>query len=172
MDISEDMVRRARAVDPEGDYRVIADGDVGRLEAGAFDLVFSAFAFDNIPGAEQKSRILGGLGRLLAPEGCLVNLVSSPDIYVHEWASFSTRDFPENRRARSGDVVRIINTALEDRRPVEDVIWTDDAWREVYAAAGLVQVEALRPLAREGEPGDWVSEKEIAPWVIYVLRRA
>jgi SAM-dependent methyltransferase len=172
VDVSEDMVRQARAVDPEGDYRVIADGDLGLLDAGAFDLVFSAFTFDNVPGAEHKAGILRGLGRLLGPEGRLVNLVSSPDIYLHEWASFSTRDFPENRRARSGDVVRIINTALEDHRPVEDVIWTDDAWREVYGAAGLALVEALRPLAREGEAGDWVSETRIAPWVIYVLRSA
>jgi SAM-dependent methyltransferase len=172
VDISEDMVRRARTADPDGDYRVIADGDVGGLAAGAFDLVFSAFAFDNIPGAERKTWILRGLGRLLAPEGRLVNLVSSPDIYVHEWASFSTCDFPENRAARSGDVVRIINTALDDRRPVEDVIWTDEAWREVYAAADLIELEALRPLAREGDPGDWVSETKVAPWVIYVLRRA
>lgn len=172
VDIAADMVRQARTADPEGDYRVIADGDLGALQAAAFDLVFSAFTFDNIPGAEHKVEILRALGRLVAPEGRIVNLVSSPDIYVHEWASFSTRDYPENRRARSGDVVRIVNTALEDRRPVQDVIWTDDAWREVYRAAALVEIEALRPLAREEDPGDWVSETQIAPWVIYVLRCA
>ena len=40
-----------------------------------------------------------GSARLLAPEGRIVNLVSTPEIYTHEWASFSTRDFPENRGA-------------------------------------------------------------------------
>ncbi len=194
VDISEDMVRQARELDPEGDYRVIADGDFSALPAGGFDLVFSAFTFDNVPTAERKMRILRGLRGLLAPSnegsglrsggrdgrahqergrgGRLVNVVSSPDIYVNEWVSFSTRDFPENRWARSGDVVRIINTAVADRRPVEDILWTNDAWQEVYAAAGLVQLEARRPLARESEPGEWVSETAVAPWVIYVLGAA
>jgi SAM-dependent methyltransferase len=199
VDISEDMVRQARQLDPEGDYRVIGDGGFGALPGGGFDLVFSAFTFDNVPTAERKARLLRGLRGLLAPGdaagsgrrsegrrgreenghlggpqpgGRLVNLVSSPDIYVNEWVSFSTRDFPENRQARSGEVVRIVNTAVADPRPVEDILWTDEAWQEVYAAAGLVQLEARRPLARKGEPGGWLSETTVAPWVIYVLGAA
>ncbi len=174
VDISEDMVREGRRLDPGGDYRVIADADFSALPAGGFDVVFSAFTFDNVPTAERKTAILSGLRGLLAPgtpgskAGRLVNLVSSPEIYVHEWASFSTVDFPENLAARSGDVVRIINTAVADRRPVEDILWTDEAWREVYAAAGLDVLDVQRPLGREGE-GEWVSETTIAPWTIYVL---
>ncbi len=168
VDVSGDMVRQARQLDPDGDYRVIADGDLSSLAAGSFDLVFSAFPFDNVPTAERKTRILTALRALLAPTGRLVNLVSSPDIYLHEWASFSTRDFPENRLAKSGDVVRIFNTAVTDRRPVEDILWTDDAWQEVCTAAGLLQLEARRPLA-DDTLGPWVSETTIAPWVIYVL---
>ncbi len=67
----------------------------------------------------------------------LVNVVSSPDIYLYEWASFSTRDFPENRRAACGNPVRIVVTDLEDRRPVEDVLWPDQDYREVFRRAGL-----------------------------------
>jgi SAM-dependent methyltransferase len=172
VDISEDMVRQARELDRKGDYRVIADGDLGALPDGGFDLVFSAFTFDNVPTADWKTAILRGLRGVLSPEGRLVNLVSPPDIYVHEWVSFSTRQSPENRRARSGDVVRIINTAVADRRPVEDILWTDEAWEEVYAAAGLVQLEAWRPLARGDEPGNRVTESTVAPWVTYVLGAA
>jgi len=172
VDISRDMVAKAREADPAGDYRVIADGDFGRLAPGSFDLALSAFTFDNVPTAARKVRILSGLRALLVPGGCLVNLVSSPEIYVNEWASFSTRAFPENRRARSGDVVRIVNLAIADRTPVEDVLWTDDAWGEVYAAAGLEPAETLRPLATPADPGEWVSEITIPPWVITVLRPA
>ena len=50
VDISTEMIKRARQLDPDGDYRLIADdGDSGRWRAGAFDLVLSAFTFDNIP---------------------------------------------------------------------------------------------------------------------------
>ena len=170
VDISSDMVALARQADPAGDYRAIADGDFSSLAPASFDLVFAAFPFDNTPGRERKVRLLAGLRGLLGAGGRLVNLVSSPEIYVNEWVSFTTRDFPENRRARTGDVVRIVNLALADRTPCEDVVWMEDAWREAYAAAGLEILEVLRPTAAPGEADTaWVSETRIAPWTIYVL---
>ena len=94
----------------------------------------------------------------------MVNLVSSPEIYRNEWASFSTKDFPENRQAQCGDEVRIIVTALEDRRPATDILWPEEAYREVYAGAGLAVQEVHRPLGQADEPYEWVSETTIAPW--------
>jgi SAM-dependent methyltransferase len=172
VDVAADMIRIARERDPGGDYRLIRDGDFGELEGGAYDLVMSAFTFDSVAGMDAKVRILRGLRRLLSPEGCIVSVVSAPEIYVNEWASFSTKAYPENRQAKSGDRVRIIITATEDPRPVEDIVWSDEAYREAYKAAGLFAVETLKPLAREGEPYEWVNETRIAPWVIYVLKRA
>ena len=97
-------------------------------------------------------------------------MVSAPEIYTHEWASFSTKDFPENRDARTSETVRIVTTDFADRRPVEDILWTDESYREVYAHANLALVATYRPLATGDEPYGWVSETKIAPWVVYVLR--
>jgi len=169
VDISAEMVGKARELDPDGDYRVIGNGDFSSLPAGGFDLVMSAFTFDNIPTAPWKVTLMRGLGRLLAPDGKVINLVSSPEIYTHEWASFSTRDFPENASARSGDLVRIVSLDIEDRRPAVDVLWTDGSYREVYREAGLGVVAVHRPLAKGTEPYRWVNETRIAPWVVYVL---
>jgi SAM-dependent methyltransferase len=169
LDVSEPMLARARERDPEGDYRLVPDGDLGGLAAGSFDLALSAFTFDNIPTVEKKLAILQGLKHRLGAQGRIVNLVSSPEIYVNEWVSFSTKDFPENRAARCGDQVLIVMLDVEDRRPVEDVLWTDEGYRDVYARAGLRPVEVYRPLGRQDEPYPWVSEASIAPWVIYVL---
>ena len=166
------MLRRAREQDPAGEYRLVPDGDLGCLADASFDVALSAFTFDNVPTRDRKLRALRELRRVLRHDGALVNLVSSPEIYTHEWVSFSTSDFPENRRAASSDTVRIVNLAVADRRPIEDVLWTDDAYHEVYRAAGLVVVETLRPLARADEPYPWVSELTIPPWVVYVLARA
>jgi len=171
VDISESMVHRARESDPQGDYRLAEDDGSVSLPAATFDLVLSAFTFDNIPTAEKKIALFTGLATVLRDGGCLINLVSSPEIYTHEWLSFTTKDFPENRDAKSGDLVRIIMTDVEDRRPVEDVLWTDEPYRGVYAASGLKVVETLKPLATQGEVHDWVNETRIAPWVIYVLQR-
>lgn len=172
IDIAEAMLAQARARDPGGDYRLVPDGDLGGLPAAAYDVVFAAFTFDNIPGFERKAALFAELGRVLAPGGRIVTIVSAPEIYVNEWASFSTRDFPGNRAARSGDRVRIVMLDVPDRRPVEDIVWTDESYREVYRAAGIEVERMERPLAAADDGREWVSERTVAPWTIYVLRPA
>lgn len=169
VDIAEDMIRKARELDPSGDYRLVPGDDLCALPAGTYDLVLAAFTFDNIAGRDKKVPILQDLGRLLNREGRLVLIVSRPEIYTHEWASFSTKDFPENQAARSGDKVRIIVTDHADPRPVEDIVWSDEAYREVFVEAQLRLLRKYEPLGREDEPYRWVSEREIAPWAVYVL---
>ncbi len=171
VDISPEMIRLAHEIDPRGAYRLIGDGDLAPLGAEPFDLILCAFPFDNIPTMDGKARTLESLRSLLADGGRIVNLVSSPEIYLHEWVSFSTKAFPENRLARSGDVVRIINLAVDSRVPTEDVLWTGDAWADTYRRAGLSILATITPLAGPGDPGPWVNETRIAPWVIYVLTR-
>ncbi|MBD3349005.1 MAG: hypothetical protein GF400_07395 [Candidatus Eisenbacteria bacterium] len=100
-----------------------------------------------------------------------MSIVSSPEIYVHEWASFSTRDYPENAEARSGGRVRIVMLDVPDRRPVEDVVCTHEDYETLYSGAGLCMLEVLRPMATGREPIEWKSETEVAPWVVYVLAR-
>jgi SAM-dependent methyltransferase len=172
VDVSEPMLARARERDPGGAYRLSRGDDLGGLERGAYDLVLSAFTFDNVPTSAEKEALFRALRDRLAPGGRIVNLVSAPEIYVNEWASFSTRDFPENKAARSGDTVRIVMLDVEDRRPVEDVLCTEGAYREVYAAAGLRILEIRRPLGTAADGQAWVNETTTAPWVIYVLAPA
>ncbi len=57
-------------------------------------------------------------------------------------------------------------------RPWEDILWTDEAYREVYERAGLLPLATYRPLGDETDPYDWVSETTIAPWAVYVLGHA
>lgn len=170
VDVSAAMLAHARARDPDGEYCLVPDGDLGSLAGSTFDLVFSAFTFDNVPGREIRARLFAQLRDLLSPAGRMINLVSAPEIYVNEWASFSTRDFAENRSAGSGDPVRIVMLDVEDRRPVEDVLWTDRDYRALYAAADLDVVKLHRPLGTADDPFEWVSEVHTSPWAIYVLR--
>lgn len=171
VDISSDMLKKARELDLKGDYRLVKDGEFSEFKGKAYDLALSVFTFDNIPTMENKVKNFRELRRLLKNEGRIVNLVSSPEIYTHEWASFSTKDFPENKHAKSGDKVRIIQTDIEDKRPVEDVVWTDEYYRDTYKKAGLELIKTYKPLAKENEPYKWVNETRIAPWTIYVLEK-
>ena len=92
IDIAEDMSKRAREIDPERAYRLIEDGDFSQFKDDAHDLILSAFTFENIPTIEKKVKILAKLSGLLKSEGRIVNLVSSPEIYRNEWASFSNAE--------------------------------------------------------------------------------
>ncbi|MGC1321117.1 MAG: class I SAM-dependent methyltransferase [Candidatus Udaeobacter sp.] len=124
--VSQAMLDQARALDPSGEYQLIRDNIAGEFTPGSFDIILAAFTFDNMPNA-AKADALSALRTLLASNGCLLLVVSSPAIYVNEWASFSTRDFSENRHACDGDRVRIIMLDVPDRRPVEDVFCTESA---------------------------------------------
>ncbi len=168
VDISENMINQAKKNSSNDNYQLVEDGYFGQFTDSTFNFVLSVFTFDNIPTREKKIKNLHEICRVLKTEGTFVNLVSSPEIYTHEWTSFSTKDFPENRYAKSGDTVKIIITEINDERPVEDVVWFDTDYRDVFAESGLELVTSYKPLAKESEPYVWINETDIAPWVIYV----
>lgn len=172
IDISGSMIELARKLDPGGTYRLINDGDFSAFETARFDLVFAAFTFDNIPGVTRRCELLAGLRRLLNDGGRIVLLDSTADIYTHEWASFTTKDFPNNRCAKSGEKVRIVMKDVDDRRPVEDIVWFHEDYLNLFGTSRLDLVAHYMPLGRKDEPVEWLSETSIAPWVIYVLRRS
>ena len=169
IDISKDMLQIAKNCDESGDYQLVSNGNYNHLGIGQFDLVQSIFTFDNIPDWENRTTILKGLGGLLNPTGKMLLLDASPELYTNEWASFSTKAFPNNRIAKTGDIVRDIMLDVEDRRPVEDIFWTVPDYHKLFEKAGLSLEATYKPLGSKDEPYKWVSEMKIAPWNIFVL---
>jgi len=172
VDIADDMLKKAREKDQQGDYRLVQEGALDQFQSHSCNLVLSAHAFDNIPTLVQKLSICSEIGRVLKSDGRFINLVASPEAYTHEWASFTTKDFPENKTARSGDKVKYVMTDVVDQRPMEDIMWADDAYQDVFQRAGLEIVKTHKPLAKDSEPYRWINETRIAPWAIYVLKKA
>jgi ubiquinone/menaquinone biosynthesis C-methylase UbiE len=170
IDISDDMLTKARHIDPSGDYRLVTNGDYNSLGNNQFDLVQSIFTFDNIPGWDNRRKILAGLRNLLKKDGRIICLDSTPELYINECASFTTRDFPENSTARTGDIVRCIMLDVDDKRPVEDIFWTVSDYHRLFSLAGLETEALFKPLGYDHEPFEWKSEKEVAPWMIFVLK--
>jgi hypothetical protein len=129
------------------------------------------FTFDNIPGDDHRVLLLGELRARLKPSGVIVLVDSTPELYLNEWASFSTAaTCPSNLTAKAGDVVYTVMLDVEDRRPVEDILWLDEDYRTAFDRARLKLIETYRPLGRKDDPHQWVNETRIAPWVIYVAR--
>ncbi len=170
IDISEDMLSSARELDPGGDYILVTNGQYNQLSSRKYDLIQSVFTFDNIPGWETRTNILRSLSGLLCDSGKIICLDSNSKMYTNEWASFSTKDFPENNNAVTGDIVKIIMTDVDDRRPVEDILWTEEDYYNLFDQAGLQTEATYKPLGLDNEAFNWVVEKEIAPWIIFVLK--
>lgn len=170
VDISPSMIREAKQIDPEGDYLLLRGGSITALLPASFDLVLAAFPFDNIQRTDKPS-LLRALGTVLSETGRLINIVSSPEIYTNEWASFTTVDYPENARARDGDVVRIITREFRGRVPAADVLCSDGSYREIYNSVGLSVLADYRPLGKDDDGVQWRQETLLAPWVIYVLAK-
>jgi ubiquinone/menaquinone biosynthesis C-methylase UbiE len=170
VDISEAMIAKAKEIDPEGDYRLVHEDDFSQFKHQAYDLVLFAFTLDNIPTMDKKAHLFRQMKGALKKDGRMIALVSSPEIYTHEWTSFSTKDFPANRSAKNGDKVKIVMTDVEDKRPVEDILWSDEYYRETFKKAELALVHMYKPLAKKTEAYEWINETRIAPWVIYVLK--
>jgi ubiquinone/menaquinone biosynthesis C-methylase UbiE len=171
IDISPEMLNIAKQLDNSGDYQLVSNGHYSHLGVDQFDLVQSIFTFDNIPGWENRTNILAGLRDLLKNTGKIICLDSTPELYTNEWASFSTKDFPENLTAKTGDIVRDIMLDVKDRRPVEDIFWTVQDYHTLFEKAGLTPEATYKPLGRREEPFDWISEVHTAPWMIFVLSK-
>jgi hypothetical protein len=60
---------------------------------------------------------------------------------------------------------------VNDRRPVEDVVWFFEDYLRLFDASELELITFHAPLARENERYEWLSETSIAPWIIYVLKK-
>jgi ubiquinone/menaquinone biosynthesis C-methylase UbiE len=173
VDIADAMILKARQHDPQGDYQTIAPGDLQSFSNNQFDLVLSEMPFDNIPTMEEKVGTLLQISRVLKPGGMKILVAGSHDLYLREWVSFSTLDFPENKLAKSGDPVKAVIKDLGDRRVVEDILWTEDAYHETFKRTPLRLLETRRPTIGPDDQYQcqWISERTHAPVVIFVLRK-
>jgi ubiquinone/menaquinone biosynthesis C-methylase UbiE len=172
IDVSPAMIRLARAADPTGCYRLVADGDYRGLEHRRFDMILSAFAFDNIPGVDHRATILHGLRRLLRNDGRIVLVDCTPDAYLHEAVSFTTRGFPGNHTARSGDQVRAIIKGVGDDRPVVDISGSTPT---MSPCSPRLDSRLLPSTGRSDETTILTTgsvSRRSRPWVIYVLKPA
>ena len=170
VDISLDMINQAKGIDPEGDYRLMPNGDFSMFNDNSFDLIMSAFTFDNIYGMDFKISIFKEFKRILKKGGKIINLVSSSLLYSNEWASFTTKDFPQNKIAKTDDIVKVINTDVPYSGAVDDVFCPEDSYKEIYKSAELEEESVYSPLADGTEPYEWINETEIAPWNIFVIK--
>lgn len=167
-DVSEAMLKYARRRDADGSYFLIGDGDLAALEGHSFNLIFSAFPLSSMTSTKGITKILAALRPLLAPAGRMILVEANTLLYHHDWVSFTTAEFPQNANADSGHPVQVHFRDFPDEAVV-DTLWKDEDYRQCFAAAGLRCLETQYPLAERNDPRPWISERDVPPWVIYIL---
>jgi SAM-dependent methyltransferase len=171
IDISESMVKIASDNDKEGVYHVAPSGDFSILGSQRFDLILCCMPFDNIPDASNRTQILRNLGNFLADHGKVIIISATRETYQREWVSLSTKDFPDNALAKSGDPVKIVMTDGGDSRPITDFAWTHEDYVRMGEEGGFRVIGHYLPLGKEEEPIRWITETKIAPWFTLVLQK-
>lgn len=169
VDISEDMLRQARAEDDIGEYRHIQSAKMPYDDA-LFDVVFSSFVFIEVSNLAEITAILAEMKRVLKPDG-VVAVVTSPVKGINgNWLSFSY-DFPENRRPiKSGDTIKLQIRGTDV--VLHDYHWTDEDYRNSFAQAGLAVRTVHTPLGRDDEGIEWKDEKNTPFIFIYLLEHS
>jgi hypothetical protein len=108
---------------------------------------------------------------VLNENGILLLITGSEELHSpkRDWLSYDV-SFPENESLESGALCKVKNK--EVGAEFYDYHWTDSDYREVFEKAGLEVIESHRPLGlpRDGYP--WLSESEVSPHQIYLLKRA
>lgn len=166
VDINPKMIDIIKSVDSKGDYHLIKSGEIPYPD-NYFDFVFSSFAFLEVGSKEELVKISKDIKRVLKPDGVFITIVCIEDFYNRDWLSLNSQ-FPENQNLVSGSVVKVLFKDIG--LIISDYFWSADDFLEVFHKAGLRLITNHKPLGTEKDGYEWVTEKEISPFVIYVVK--
>jgi SAM-dependent methyltransferase len=150
LDISENMVRAAKAANEHIIFVVNRPGTLAGLPDGDFDLVYSLYVLQHLPGRAAVEDHIGELCRLVGPGGLLAFQLPShiPAVYRLQW---QRRAYLALRRVGVGTQFLYNRLGLQ---PMAMSHLPEPAVRRLLEAAGLrvlaVDTEGLPGLATAG----------------------
>jgi len=169
IDISEEMIIEARKSDPSGNYRLINRESPLPFTADQFDAFFSSWVLLEEGNQERIRMLLNDYARVIRCKGTGIVIVNTPEFYRGEWLSCQV-NFPQNKGVLvSGQQVRakLIPEGVE----VTDYFWSDRDYKQFFKTANLNLIEEFRPLGKLSDSIVWKDEIQMAPYVIYLLRK-
>lgn len=166
VDVSEDMLAKARIVCPDNQLHLIKNGQLPFAHE-QFDLVFSSFVLFEIDSKEAICKYLQEAKRVLKKDGIFIAITGSEYTYAKDWLLFNV-DYPENKNLKSGDLAKayLYDADIE----FLDYYWTEKDYRECFESVGLELLEVYYPLGKREELYPWKDERTFSPYVIFVER--
>lgn len=172
VDISQAMLQQAQQID-QGEYYWLSSKELP-FSAQSFDVIFQSFVLLEYSSTDRMIDTFVEFNRVLDDNGIVVIVTGSEDYYRHNWASFEVGDADEadsneSQNLKSGCTVKISIRGTDI--VLLDYFWTDEDYRQTFQKSGFNVVEMIQPLAQGDEPFDWVNERELPCWAIYVLKK-
>ncbi|WP_163831430.1 class I SAM-dependent methyltransferase [Spartinivicinus ruber] len=162
VDIASTMINSARLLTSEIQFKVV-DRPLNRLLTETYDLIFLSFVLMEMTKAADIVVTLQQLKKQLNPNGRVVVITASNEMYLHEWLSMK----PMTKNINSGLPAEIL---LKDyNTTVTDIVWSESDCFEFFAGSGFSLIEKYYPLGQDRDDRPWLIETEIAPFVIWVL---
>ncbi|MBL9028881.1 MAG: class I SAM-dependent methyltransferase [Caedimonas sp.] len=171
IDPSEPMIKKAREVDPGGDYRLITGDFDWSLFKNYFDLVSSFFVLPALSNTQIVEKYLANAATILKEGGTFIIVTTSPEALspAYTWLSWD-QDFPENHRLHNGSPARIL--LKEQGLMLEDTFWAREYLERSFQLHSFTIDHLFQPVGRDDDCYPWASEKDTSPFYIYVLKRS
>ena len=166
VDISKDMIDKAKEMDALGNYRLIENLKIPYLDK-TFDVIFMSYVFLEVGEFNEIVKILQEFKRVLKDDGHIIFITSIVKNIKDKWLSFSY-DFPENEK----DLNRCqkLKLLIKDQNIIfYDFNWLEEDYKNAINEADLNINKIHIPMGYDNEPYQWLSEKNIPYNYIFVL---
>ncbi len=168
VDISNDMLEKAREIDNRGTYSLIENLKIP-YQDNTFDVIFMSYVFLEVGEFDEIVKILKEFKRVLKDDGHIIFITSIVRNIKDEWISFSY-DFPENEKDLS--YCQNLKLLIKDKNIIlYDFNWLEEDYKKAIAEAGINVEEVHIPMGYDDEPYQWLSEKSVPYNYIFVLKR-
>jgi SAM-dependent methyltransferase len=171
VDISTEMINKARSADPEGTY-LLMDESLRIPTDTFFDCAISHWVLLEMKSLEQMAAELREIYRLLKPGGILISVVNNEDFTGRKSRTWINGE--PGRQYKSGEI--IVSTIFNEEKElkIEDYYWTGEDYCAAYREAGFAGIESFIPDYQSSEvvrEVKYLQERGCFPDVDYSIDR-
>lgn len=165
VDISPDMIERARAYDDGVEYVTLPkSGDLSLVAHKQFDVALLMFVMVNMSSAAEVQTVLTSIYEQLEPGGSIVILGGNWEVANgHRYVSYTFRKYDD---LQSGMLVEIdMKTREGEQLVIKETYWSKADYTTQLEAAGFTDVTFHQPTPMD-DSYQWLDEKEFPPLLI------
>ncbi len=168
VDISEKFLEMCKD-DASIHYCRIENGKLPFVD-NSYDFVFSSLVFLAIPTKRAIHAALREIHRVLKETGILMIVTGTEKLHSPEmqWLSYDTK-FPENQKLTTGKMVKFF--IKNANVTFYDYFWSNKDYLGLFGKCGFEVLEMHLPLGTKQDNHPWLSERQNAPFITYILKK-